>query len=302
MTCFHPIKAYRSRDKAADGKSYGVTFNPHRSLVEGSSFSVPCGRCIGCRIDRSREWAVRCLHEAKLYEANCFLTLTFDDGYLPSNYSIDVRDIQLFIKRLRKLLQPKAVRFFAVGEYGDLTLRPHYHALIFNHQFSDLKLWSTSPTKHQHFTSKTLSKIWPYGIATTSHVTYKTAAYCARYNMKKIGGEAASKHYLRVHPLNGSVNFVQREFMVCSRRPGIGAAWYQQFKSDIFPSDFLIVDGKKHPVPRYYFKKHEEEERIKLQRLRKQQSNSQREHFTKDRLAVREEVKQSQLNMLKRPL
>lgn len=279
-----------------------MTFNPHHNLVEGSYFSVPCGRCIGCRIDRSREWAVRCNHEAKLYPTNCFLTLTFDDKFLPADYSIKKLDVQNFMKRARERLNPKRIRFFAVGEYGDQTLRPHYHLLIFNHQFTDLKLWKTTQSNKQHFTSRILSELWPYGLATTSHVTYQSAAYVARYNMKKIGGDYAAVHYSRVHPLSGQLVQVQPEFMLCSRRPGIGAAWYQTFKSDIYPSDFVSVDGRKHPVPRYYFKMHEEEEAKKVSRARKRQSLSQREHMTKERLLVREEVKASRIKLLKREI
>lgn len=301
MTCFHPIKAFRSREKTAAG-GYGVTFNPHQALVEGSSFSVPCGRCIGCRIARSREWAMRCHHEAKQYLFNCALTLTYDNEHLPDDYSIHVRELQLFIKRLRKSVEPKIVRFFACGEYGDHDQRPHYHVLLFNHQFSDLKLWKRSAKGYDHFTSSELDQVWGKGLATTTTVTYQSAAYVARYNLKKIGGDLAAVHYERVHPLTGQLVRVEPEFMLCSRRPGIGSAWYSEFKSDIFPSDFTVVDGKKHPVPRYYFLKHEEEEREKLKRQRKLVANRQREHMTKERLAVRETVKAAQLKRLKRDL
>lgn len=306
VTCFHPVKAYRSREISPTTGRYGVTFNPVKGLVEGSSLSVPCGRCIGCRIDRSRAWAVRCVNESQLYENNCFLTLTFDDKYLPDDFSVHVRTWQLFMKRLRKSL-PQKIRFFACGEYGEDDVspfegnRPHYHGLIFNHQFADLKLHSKS-NNQPLFTSQNLQSLWPYGFSTIGNLTYQSAAYVARYTIKKIGGDAAAAHYSRIHPLSGNLVRVNPEFAVQSRRPGVGAKWFETFKSDIYPSDFVVMDGKRHPVPKYYHLKLSEEEQAANKRKRVAHANQHRADNTPARLKVRELVKLDQAKQLKRSL
>ena len=300
VVCLFPIKAYRSRERSETGR-YAVTFNPHNNLIEGSSFHVPCGRCQGCRVARSREWAVRCMHEAKMYDFNQFITLTYDDKHLPDDYSVDVRTFQLFMKRLREAL-PQRIRYFACGEYGDQTLRPHYHALIFNHYFNDQKYYKTTQSNSKIYTSKKLDDIWQLGQCYIGNVTYRSAAYTARYTFKKIGGEIAADHYTRIHPLSGNLVRVKPEFAVGSRRPGIGYSFFQKFKSDFYPSDFCTVEGKRHPIPRYYTQLLAEEEAQHVKRLRKVEANKHREDNTPARLAVRGEVLAARLKMLKREL
>lgn len=294
------MKAYRSREKSASG-GYGMTFNPHLALIEGSSISVPCGKCIGCRVSRSRMWAARCMHEASLHPTNCFVTLTYDNFWLPGDYSLKKRHVQLFQKRLRKKYAYKKIRFFTAGEYGDKGQRPHYHLLIFNHRFNDQKIF-----KQNHgnilYTSNLLSQLWPFGFSTVAPLTYQTAAYTARYVMKKIGGDEAAEHYLRVHPYIGTLNRVAPEFAMQSNKPGIGSGWIDKFHSDVYPSDFLIVDGKKHPVPKYYVLKLEELEQRRIQRGRKAAALKQRQDNTPERLRAREAVLESKLSILKRDL
>lgn len=246
------------------------------------------------------------MHEAQLYTSNSFLTLTYDNKNLPDDFSISVRTLQLFMKRLRKSL-PYKIRFFAVGEYGEDDPdpfegnRPHYHALIFNHQFSDLILHSTKNGK-KLYTSNKLSDLWPYGFSTTGDVTYQSAAYCARYSIKKIGGDQAASHYTRVHPLSGNLVRVSPEFGTMSRRPGIGDGWFNIFKSDIYPCDFVVVDGKRHPVPKYYHLKLQEEEQLASKRRRMMHANKHRSDNSPERLKVREAVKEAQVALLKRTL
>lgn len=300
MPCTRPFKAYKSLERGDNGK-YGITFNPQKALIEGSYITVPCGTCPGCYIDRSREWAMRCYHEAQMHSANSFITLTYADEHLPPDYGVHVRIWQLFMYRLRKSILPIKVRFFACGEYGEQSNRPHYHALIFGYQFPDLIVYQIK-RGNKIYTSKSLDKVWPYGLATIGNVNYQTAAYVSRYVMKKINGDAAKDHYLRVHPVTGEVHTVRREFCVQSRRPGIGSTWFEKYKNDAFPSDFLIVDGKKHTVPKYYTMKLLEEELQKIKRSRKQNSRKHRDNHTPERLAVREEVLISKLKLLKREL
>lgn len=300
MPCFYPVKAFKSLSRGENGK-YGITFNPTKSLIEGSSITIPCGNCVGCKMDRSRDWAMRCYHESQMHSDNCFITLTFADEHLPPDYGVHVRTWQLFNKRLRKSIAPIKTRFFAVGEYGDKSLRPHYHALIFGYMFPDLTLYEIK-NGNRLYTSKSLSELWTYGLATVGNCTYQSAAYCARYVNKKIGGQKADQHYIRQHPLTGQFNKVRHEFCVQSRRPGIGSTWFDKYKSDAFPSDFVIVDGKKHSVPKYYTQKLEEEEARKIKRARKRASLKHKSNNTKARLAVREEVLSEKLTRLKRNL
>lgn len=236
-----------------------------------------------------------------MHQQNAFLTLTYADEHLPPDYGVHVKVWQDFNKRLRKQIEPKKIKFYACGEYGDKSLRPHYHALIFGHQFSDLVLWSIKRGQRL-YTSKSLDKIWPYGLATTGSVTYQSAAYVARYVMKKIGGDNAPEHYTRRHPVTGEWHVVRHEFAVQSRRPGIGSTWYDKYKSDAFPSDYIIVDGKKHPVPRYYTKKLEEEEHEAIIRQRKKSALQRKPDNSKERRAVKAAVRDARLQQLKREL
>lgn len=163
-------------------------------------------------------------------------------------------------EKLRKHFSPSKIRFFACGEYGPKTLRPHYHALLFNCHFSDQKILKKLPNNQILYTSETLTSLWSYGLPTIGAVNYQTAGYCARYVVKKYTGKLADDHYFRVSPIDGNTYRVMPEFAVQSRMPGLGTTWFEKYKSDCFPSDFLIVDGHKVPVPRFYTLKLEEEQ------------------------------------------
>lgn len=268
MPCYHPLKAYRSRDFNPETGRYGMTFNSTKALIEGSSIQLPCGRCSGCRLERSRQWAIRCLHESQLYSDNCFINLTYDREHLPADYSVQVRPLQLFFKKLRKKLGSHKIRFFACGEYGDINLRPHFHALIFNYTFNDRVVHSISERGDKLYTSKNLSTLWPYGFSTLGDITFESAAYVARYNMKKINGPQAVEHYTRQHPDTKTFHVVNPEFIVMSRRPGIGFAWLQKFKSDVYPDDFVLARGMKMLPPRFYDQQLSEEELQQVKRRR----------------------------------
>ncbi len=130
MACYYPLRAWRG-----PGRTGALSIAWTRQGSSHVELQLPCGQCIGCRLERSRQWAVRCMHEASLYSFNSFVTLSYSPECLPSLDSLCVRDFQLFMKRLRK--QFSKVRFFHCGEYGDDTRRPHYHALLFNLHFDD---------------------------------------------------------------------------------------------------------------------------------------------------------------------
>lgn len=232
----------------------GIVFSATRSYSGARAFSVPCGQCMGCRIARAQEWSVRLAHEASQHDYNSFLTLTFSDEHLPSDRSVRVRDVQLFLKRLRKQLGVP-LRYFACGEYGDTYKRPHYHLVLFGYDFPDKTAWRRTSSGFLTYRSLELEKIWTYGHAEIGSVTQQSAGYVARYCTKKINGDAALDHYTRWHPETGFPWQVCPEFLVMSTKPGIGSTWFDQYGSDAFPSDFVIIDGKKASVPRYYHKK-----------------------------------------------
>lgn len=245
---------------------------------------------------------MRCVHESQLHKDNCFINLTFDNEHLPANYSVNVRDWQLFMKKLRKKYSNKKIRSFACGEYGDTNLRPHYHAIIFGHDFNDKVPFKKNKNGDQLFTSPTLTEIWGQGHCTLGSVTFESAAYVARYVMKKFTGKQADDHYTRRHPITGIFHRVQPEFVTQSRRPGLGAPWLERFKTDAYPSDFVIVRGQKMRPPKFYDQKLSEEELEQIKRRRKATGRQHRSDNTPERLKTREIVQNARVKMLKREL
>jgi len=267
--------------------------------------TVACGRCIGCRLDKSRDWATRCIHEAQLHEQSCFVTLTYDDKHLPPGGTLVPRDYQLFMKRLRKA-RTKKIRFFHCGEYGETSGRPHYHALLFGVSFPDQKQCSSGD--FPLYSSAELDRLWGLGACKIGHVTHDSAAYCARYVMKKVTGDLAPDHYRYTDPDTGEVFDLHHEYATMSRRPGLGAGWLHKFLGDVYPEDFVAKrDGSQAPVPVYYDKllkrvSPETFDAIKSNRLTRALDPKQRSNSTPARLAVREEVKKSAISQLRRKL
>ena len=155
MACYRPLRAYALRN--AEGKMQ-VSF---KRKIGYEPIWLPCGQCIGCRLERSRQWAMRCMHEAQMYDRNCFVTLTYDDEHLPPNGSLNKRDFQLFMKRLRKRYG-SGIRYYQCGEYGELLGRPHHHAILFNFDFDDKVLWSVRDGVRL-YRSASLEQLWPHG-------------------------------------------------------------------------------------------------------------------------------------------
>jgi len=243
MPCYHPILAYRSRTVNSSGKR-SIVFSPNEGYVD-MPVTIPCGQCIGCRLEYARNWAVRCMHEASLHDRNCFITLTFDDDHLDPNRSLVKSDFVNFMKRLRKVFAPSKIRFFHCGEYGDIEARPHHHALLFGVDMPD-KVYHKGTGANKLYTSELLSKAWQYqGYCLVGSVTYESAAYVARYVTKKITGERASDYYGdRVPP-----------YVTMSRRPGIARDWADMWLREVYPDDYVIIRNNiKCRPPRYYDK------------------------------------------------
>lgn len=257
MVCYHPLSAIKlaQTDGTVKVKVLGKAewfrdryISPDISLGDGQFYQtdyyieLPCGQCIGCRLERSRQWAVRCVHEASLWSDNCFLTLTYDDVHLPAGGSLVKKDLQDFWKRLRKAIYPAKLRYFACGEYGSQFERPHYHACVFGWSPSDKKLY-TIRCGSRLYLSDIIAKCWPFGFHTIGDVSFDSAAYVARYVLKKINGDAADDHYCDREP----------EYVVMSRKPGIAKDWILNFYSDVYPHDYVVIrDNIKCRPPRYY--------------------------------------------------
>lgn len=240
MPCYGPLTAYYPKSTLSNGDP-----NPDRRLVfkkndseTGIPIKVPCGKCPGCKLEHSRQWAVRCMHEKRLHNASSFVTLTYDDAHLPAGNTLVRSDFVNFMKRLRHETG-NGLRFFGCGEYGSRTSRPHYHVLLLNYDFSDRSVLSTG-RDYALYQSKSLSKLWTAGNAVIGDVTFESAAYVARYCMKKKqNGKTVS---------DGRVP----EYIVMSRRPGIGAGYFDRFKDEIVSHDTIIVNGVPAALPRFY--------------------------------------------------
>lgn len=196
-------------------------------------FFVPCGKCIECRISHSIEWAYRVVAETRAHEHNCMVTLTYADEHLPRDMSVSVYEMQTFLKRLRKAIQPSEIRFFGCGEYGEQFLRPHYHMIVFGYDFSDRYLFGYDKKKTKLYRSPRLEKVWPKGFSSVCEVEFDVAKYVAIYLQKP--------------PADGR----HRAFVNMSRNPGIG---YQAIKPNLMETDKLYQDGKYIHLPRYYLK------------------------------------------------
>lgn len=263
MPCYHPLHAYKG--KTEEKGKIKIAFKRTNSW-RGQEIDLPCGQCIGCRLERARQWSVRCVHEASLYEKNCFITLTYDNQNIPPNGSLQVGHFQKFIKSLRKKSKEK-IRYFHCGEYGERLGRPHYHAIIFNYDFEDKKPWSyNADTKSQLYTSELLQKLWNKGHSSVGTVTRESAGYVARYQLKKVNGKNWKEHYGNKRP----------EYCTMSRRPGIGKEWLNRFEGDVYPNDRVWLDGSISKPPRFYDEQLKKVNPELLERLKKERQENKK--------------------------
>lgn len=257
MSCYWPLRVERS-------ESGELAFSRRVRGPVRDHFQLPCGNCFGCKMERARQWSVRCQHEHKFWDNASFITLTYDDDHLPWHGSLDKPALQKFIKRLRWYFgdgvqrapdsDKKPIRYFACGEYGDATKRAHYHLLLYNVRFEDRVRYGADT-----YTSKILSDLWPFGTHLIGDVNPKSTSYVAGYCVKKVrrnfwNQELVEREYGVVNPDTGELHIRPQEFTEMSRRPGVGAYWYQRYASDL-KHGYLVRDGEKEPIPAYYKKK-----------------------------------------------
>lgn len=293
MPCYKPIRAYQAKDG---------TIQFAETKRTAGQLDLPCGQCIGCRIDRAREWSIRIMHEASLYENNCFVTLTYDDTHLPNDNNLEHRHWQLFAKKLRNHRGP--FRYYMAGEYGDTDQRPHYHACIMGLDFHDAKHWKKNAAGTWTQTSEELQQLWPHGFATRGDLTPQSANYTARYVMKKHLGLAAAAY--ETIDENGVIHTRIPEYCRMSTRPGIGAHYYDRFHKDMHIHDHTILPGGiKQKVPRYYDKRADKRTIYDVSQLKAERTLNAQQHAdnnTQERLKVRETIARAKLTLLKREL
>ena len=242
MACYHPITIGVPKDSIRAGGP--------KIWVEQT---VPCGGCLGCRADQARDWAIRIIHETRVHKSSWFLTLTYSDERIPLHGTLNPPDLRAFFKAVRREYPPRTISYFACGEYGETTQRPHYHAVLFGADFLDKYLHRDHPTKPV-WRAPSLESYWPHGHSEFSTVTPGSASYVAGYVRKKVSAKVNPDHYTRVDDTTGELVELHQEFSRMSNRPAIGKRWIEKHWRDVYPRDFFVLDGKEFKPPRYYDK------------------------------------------------
>lgn len=340
MPCFHPLDARRS----PGGQIAFKAMTPFDSLIK-----LPCGRCRGCRLERTRQWSVRLMHEAQFHERVCFITPTYRDEDLPGSRaatrpdglvpaarspapelpqrlvssrtrethahgtrqdaaSLSPDDLQAFTKRLNQHARRKfgvGIKYFAAGEYGEKTHRPHYHLAVFGESFVEDRVFhKNSKSGHPLYRSKTLARLWPHGNTDIGQLTFESAAYIAGYIFNKVLGTSETADALREKKYRrtdeaGNDFWLQEEFVRMSK--GLGKAWMANYKSSAYPHDRVIVNGKPAKPPRYYDKILEQVDQA-MHDLVKQERVKNLVEEPPERLRAGEAILDARLKLKKRPL
>lgn len=242
------------------------------------------------------------MHEASLHEANSFITLTYDESNLPPGGSLRYRDFQLFMKRLRR--DGKRIAFYCGGEYGEQLSRPHFHACLFGWDFPDKRYFKRSSDGSKLFTSAYLESVWGLGMTSVGAVSFASAAYIARYCVQKVNGPLAASHY-QVVTDDGEI--IQRvpEFNHMSLKPAVGKRWLEKYMTDVYPRDYVVVNGVRTRPPAYYdeiFKGIDPMMFDELRAIRELDAELVLSDNSYARLAVKEQVHQARSSLLKRSL
>lgn len=336
MACYKPLTAFQHLDGGS------LIWSEKKDCRQ---IQIACGQCIGCRLEKSRQWAVRCMHEAKCHRYNSFVTLTYRQETLPENGQLVKRHAAKFMNRLRQaatrqlrkfpphnppvggggiltsrttahrrgaadapdkaLAHRPLIRFYLAGEYGSQFGRPHFHICLFGVDFSDKKYLAKTGSGSKLYRSPTLEKLWTYGFSSVGELTFESAAYAARYIMKKINGKQAEKHYEKLNPDTGEIYRLQPEYNNMSRATGLGKEWMEKHYRDWYPEGKIIVRGKKTNTPRYYDKQYHELDPLGHEQLQHFKQIEGALHYldqTNERLKVREQVAAAKIQQLKRKL
>lgn len=289
MACFHPLKGFVTGENKLTGKN-SIVVKPHDTqfIMHGNKaifdfIDIPCGKCIGCRLEYSRQWANRMMLELEYHDSAYFVTLTYSDDFLPKSpvYDADTgeylyssktlrkSDLSKFIKHVRKHFPNDKIRFFGAGEYGSKTLRPHYHVIIFGLHLDDLKVYKRNFQGDVLYNSEELSDCWSNYVGVRSDgsnyydrvghvvigkVNWETCAYVSRYVTKKMSGSLEDWF---------TYQNMESPFCLMSRNPGIGYQWYVDHPN-LFDYEYInlrVADkGLKFRPPKYFDKLYEVDE------------------------------------------
>lgn len=294
MTCFNPkygkfsygrtkkgnfgkiVKLITKKDYDIQNELISLTDEYNQKLM--GTMIIPCGKCLGCKLDYSKMWGLRGLIESKVWKKNCFVTLTYNNEHLPKDKNLHKEDIQDFLKRLRKHYtgyqsriwynKRKAeeiieypIRVFYSGEYGDLRYRSHFHVGIFNWCPDDLKFLKYNKYGDPMYTSKTIEKLWSIngkqiGFVTVEDMNYNTAQYIARYTVKKCFND---------HDETIKLKGLKPEFIETSRKGGLGYQLYENKEEweKLKRNYGIFIKNKKRlklmGIPQYYKNKWKKE-------------------------------------------
>lgn len=241
MACAAPIRGY----KAATGRLVFFKRTEKEYWQEPyTGLQIPCGTCILCREEQARQQAVRIAHEATCHTANAFLTLTYAEAHLPKHNSLDYDHLVRFWKRLRKQIGP--LRYYAVGEYGDRTHRPHYHACIFGHDFTEDSIIATE-SPHRLWINLELNRLWGMGDVRVGALNFETARYTASYVTKKL---RSKQKYVRVDQETGELIALVQPRAFMSRN--IGKDWWLKWGQRVADHDTVIINGTEQKPPKAY--------------------------------------------------
>lgn len=339
MPCYHPLKGFPIGVNPSGKTNYKITsysvdhieiingnvsvamndfVSPYASKVIRESIEIPCGKCIGCRLEYSRQWANRCMMELNNHEVSYFCTFTYDNKHLPFASSVNPdtgeiintptlvkKDFQLFIKRLRRAYTKNHIKYYCAGEYGSTTARPHYHAIIFGLDIPDLEVYKHDSRGYNLYNSEWLNNIWKKGYVVIGNVTFDTCAYTARYIMKKQSGDNAK--------IYSDLN-IEKEFALMSSKPAIGREFYENNVDYFKDFDRIYLSscdgGLSFRIPRYFMNLLENgysEDWERIKENRKLISDNQKDlKMSKtslsylEQLEVEEDIKKNRIKALKR--
>lgn len=261
MPCYSQQLAIPQPGKTKTGKT------PYRFIGKANSWWVrehgaptnalhlPCRKCIGCRLEKSRQWATRLMHEIPAHNQACFLTLTYDDQNLPKNGSLDKTHLRAFFNDLRSrnsYYGKEKIKYFACGEYGDQTGRPHYHAALYGSigcEGTDDLRTEEEPSRSGalQYSHADIAATWPHGLHRISELSFESAAYVARYVLKKMSGPTSANHYgPRIPEFQTSSNGLGKSHLIDSEGQ-------PKWLSDVYPADHVVLPGRGAFMPPPYY-------------------------------------------------
>lgn len=253
--CNYPLSFFRFYDGTTKICPTGTKEIIYKGIKYSDYQLVPCGKCIECRLNYARQWTFRIQAELLYHDKSSFITLTYDNDHVPMSDSgaltLVKSDFQKFIKRLRKHLKGEKIMYYACGEYGENTLRPHYHAIIFGWCPDDLLFHKINYRGDTLFTSETLSNLWPFGFSLIAPANARTGGYCARYVTKKFSGAIANDLYFS--------NGIIAPFSLSSKRPAIGLQYFYDHIDDFINYQKISLPTSEGSLtispPKYFFDK-----------------------------------------------